>query len=186
MFVVLLEMPAIGVGIWLARRAGIGSGGGGQLAHEIFLNKGILLMGGGLVIGAVAGPTGVEPVAPLFIDLFKGALALFLVEMGLIAASRLGDLRQVGVFLVAFGTLMPLTGAALGAVAGTLAGLSPGGVAMVAILGASASYIAVPAAMRIAIPEARHNLSITASLAITFPFNVLVGIPLYTDLVVNR
>ncbi len=185
-FVVLLEMPAIGVGIWLARRAGIGAGGGGQLAHEIFLNKGILLMGGGLVIGAVAGPAGVEPVAPLFIDLFKGALALFLVEMGLIAASRLGDLRQVGPFLVAFGTLMPLTGAALGAVAGTLAGLSPGGVAMVAILGASASYIAVPAAMRIAIPEARHNLSITASLAITFPFNVLVGIPLYTDLVVNR
>lgn len=185
-FVVLLEMPAIGVGIWLARRAGLGAGGSGQLAHEIFLNKGILLMGGGLVIGAVAGPAGVEPVAPLFIDLFKGALALFLVEMGLIAASRLGDLRQVGAFLVAFGTLMPLTGAALGAVAGTLAGLSPGGVAMVAILGASASYIAVPAAMRIAIPEARHNLSITASLAITFPFNVLVGIPLYTDLVVNR
>ncbi|MFP5384029.1 MAG: sodium-dependent bicarbonate transport family permease, partial [Gammaproteobacteria bacterium] len=119
----------------------------------------------------------------LFIDLFKGALALFLVEMGLIAASRLGDLRQLGLFLVAFGTLMPLAGALVGAVAGTLAGLSPGGVTMVAILGASASYIAVPAAMRIAVPEARHSLSITASLAITFPFNVLVGVPLYTDLV---
>lgn len=182
-FVVLLEMPAIGVGIWLARRAGVGASGGGRLAHEIFLNKGILLMGGGLVIGAVAGPEGVEPVAPLFIDLFKGALALFLVEMGLIAASRLGDLRQLGLFLVAFGTLMPLAGALAGAVAGTLAGLSPGGVTMVAILGASASYIAVPAAMRIAVPEARHSLSITASLAITFPFNVLVGVPLYTDLV---
>lgn len=182
-FVVLLEMPAIGVGIWLARRAGVGASGGGKLAHEIFLNKGILLMGGGLVIGAVAGPEGVEPVAPLFIDLFKGALALFLVEMGLIAASRLGDLRQLGLFLVAFGTLMPLAGALAGAVAGTLAGLSPGGVTMVAILGASASYIAVPAAMRIAVPEARHSLSITASLAITFPFNVLVGVPLYTDLV---
>ena len=181
-FVVLLEMPAIGIGIWLARRAGIGASGGGQLAHEIFLNKGILLMGGGLLIGAVAGPAGVEPVAPLFIDLFKGALALFLVEMGLIAASRLQDLRQLGVFLVLFGTLMPLTGALLGAAAGTLAGLSAGGVVMIAVLGASASYIAVPAAMRIAIPEARHNLSITASLAITFPFNVLVGVPLYTEL----
>lgn len=185
-FVVLLEMPAIGVGIWLARRAGAGTGGGGQLAHEIFLNKGILLMGGGLVIGAVAGPAGVEPVAPLFLDLFKGALALFLVEMGLIAASRLQDLRQLGLFLVAFGTLMPLAGAAAGTVAGTLAGLSPGGVTMVAVLGASASYIAVPAAMRIAVPEARHNLSITASLAITFPFNVLVGIPLYTELIAVR
>lgn len=182
-FVVLLEMPAIGAGIWLARRAGIGAGGGGKLAHEIFLNKGILLMGGGLVIGAIAGPAGVEPVAPLFVDLFKGALALFLVEMGLIAASRLHELRQMGVFLVLFGTLMPLVGAVLGALAGTLAGLSPGGVAMVAILGASASYIAVPAAMRIAIPEARHNLSITATLAITFPFNVLVGVPLYARLI---
>jgi hypothetical protein len=181
-FVVLLEMPAIGIGIWLARRAGIGATAGGQLAHEIFLNKGILLMGGGLLIGAVAGPAGVEPVAPLFIDLFKGALALFLVEMGLIAASRLQELRQLGVFLVLFGTLMPLAGALLGAAAGTLAGLSAGGVVMIAVLGASASYIAVPAAMRIAIPEARHNLSITASLAITFPFNVLVGVPLYTEL----
>lgn len=181
-FVVLLEMPAIGIGIWLARRAGLGASGGGQLAHEIFLNKGILLMGGGLLIGAIAGPEGVEPIAPVFVDLFKGALALFLVEMGLIAASRLQDFRQLGVFLVLFGTLMPLAGAALGAAAGTLAGLSAGGVIMVAVLGASASYIAVPAAMRIAIPEARHNLSITATLAITFPFNVLVGVPLYTHL----
>lgn len=182
-FVVLLEMPAIGVGIWLARRAGVGQGGSGRLAHEIFLNKGILLMGGGLVIGAIAGPSGVEPVAPLFIDLFKGALALFLVEMGLIAASKLGDLRENGVFLATFAIVMPLVGATLGAGAGTLAGLSPGGVVMVAVLGASASYIAVPAAMRIAIPEARPQLSITAALAVTFPFNVLVGIPLYTSLI---
>lgn len=184
-FVVLLEMPAIGVGIWLARRAGVGQGGGARLAHEIFLNKGILLMGGGLVIGAVAGPEGVEPVAPLFIDLFKGALALFLVEMGLVAASRLQDLRQAGPFLLAFGVLFPLLGAAAGTLAGQVAGLSAGGVVMVAVLGASASYIAVPAAMRIAIPEARHNLSITAALAITFPFNVLVGIPLYTDILMR-
>ena len=185
-FVVLLEMPAIGIGIWLARRGGSGVSGGAQLAHEIFLNKGILLMGGGLVIGALVGAEGVKPVAPLFVDLFKGALALFLVEMGLIAASRLQDLRQLGVFLIAFGTLMPLVGAAVGVLAGTLAGLSPGGVTMVAILGASASYIAVPAAMRMAVPEARANLSITATLAITFPFNVLVGIPLYTEFIAGH
>jgi hypothetical protein len=180
-FVVLLEMPAIGVGIWLARRAGVGRDSGASLAHEVFLNKGILLMGGGLLIGAVAGQSGVAPVAPVFVDLFKGLLALFLVEMGFIAASRLKDLRELGLFLLAFGTLMPLVGAAMGAVAGSLAGLSPGGITMVAILGASASYIAVPAAMRIAIPEARDHVSITLSLAITFPFNVLVGIPFYTN-----
>ncbi len=184
-FVVLLEMPAIGVGIWLARRAGIGRDSGASLAHEVFLNKGILLMGGGLLIGAVAGQSGVAPVAPVFVDLFKGLLALFLVEMGFIAASRLKDLRDLGIFLLAFGTLMPLVGAAMGVLAGSLAGLSSGGVTMVAILGASASYIAVPAAMRIAIPEARDHLSITLSLAITFPFNVLVGIPLYTNFLVR-
>lgn len=184
-FVVLLEMPAIGVGIWLARRAGVGRAGPGSLAHEVFLNKGILLMGGGLLIGAVAGPSGVKPIAPLFVDLFKGVLALFLVEMGIVAASRLKDLRELGVFLLAFGTLMPLVGAALGALAGTIAGLSPGGVTMVSILGASASYIAVPAAMRMAIPEARPHISITLALAITFPFNVLVGIPIYTAIVLR-
>ena len=181
-FVVLLEMPAIGIGIWLARRAGVGQGGGASLAHEVFLNKGILLMGGGLLIGFLAGPSGVAPIAPLFIDLFKGALALFLVEMGFIAASRIKELREVGLFLLAFGTLMPLFGAVLGALAGMAAGLSSGGVVIIATLGASASYIAVPAAMRIAIPEARHHLSITLALAITFPFNVLVGIPLYTKI----
>lgn len=184
-FVVLLEMPAIGIGIWLARRAGVGSGSNSNLFHEIFLNKGILLMGGGLLIGLAAGPTGVAPIAPVFVDLFKGLLALFLVEMGFIAASRLKDLRELGLFLLAFGTLMPLVGAAIGAVAGHIAGLSPGGVAMVAILGASASYIAVPAAMRMAIPEARHHISITLSLGITFPFNVLIGVPLYTNLLVR-
>jgi hypothetical protein len=181
-FVVLLEMPAIGIGIWLARRAGVGQGGGANLAHEVFLNKGILLMGGGLLIGFIAGPSGVAPIAPLFIDLFKGALALFLVEMGFIAASRIKELREVGLFLLAFGTLMPLFGAVMGALAGMAAGLSSGGVVIIATLGASASYIAVPAAMRIAIPEARHHISITLSLAITFPFNVLIGIPLYTKI----
>jgi len=184
-FVVLLEMPAIGIGIWLARRAGVGQGGSASLAHEVFLNKGILLMGGGLLIGFLAGPSGVAPIAPLFIDLFKGALALFLVEMGFIAASRIKELREVGLFLLAFGTLMPLFGAVMGALAGMAAGLSSGGVVIIATLGASASYIAVPAAMRIAIPEARHHISITLALAITFPFNVLVGIPLYTSILAS-
>ena len=184
-YVAMLEMPAVAVGIWLARRAGIGARAGATLAHEIFLGKGVLLLGGGLIIGFIAGPEGTKSVAPLFTDLFKGALALFLVEMGLIAASRVKDLKECGPFLLAFGTLMPLVGAAVGWGAGTLAQLSPGGVALVAVLGASASYIAVPAAMRIAIPEARHNLSITAALGVTFPFNVLVGIPLYVHLIVG-
>ena len=204
-FMVLLEMPAIAVGIWLARHFGArqsaagpsgsalaplavpahatGAQGAARIAHEVFLNKGILLMGGGLLIGAVAGPVGIEPVAPLFVDGFKGALALFLVEMGLIAASRVSDLRASGPFLIAFAIAMPLFGACIGWLAGMLAGLSPGGVAMIAVLGASASYIAVPAAMRIAIPEARPSLSITSSLAVTFPFNVLIGIPLYVSII---
>jgi hypothetical protein len=184
-FVVLLEIPAIAVGIWLARRFGDRSRttSTGQLAHEIFLNKGIVLMGGGMAIGALAGPEGVAPIAPLFIDGFKGALALFLVEMGLVAASRLPELRSTGVFLLGFAIVMPIVGATTGWAAGTLAGLSPGGTSVIAVLGASASYIAVPAAMRIAVPEARPALSITASLAITFPFNVLVGIPLYVALI---
>ena len=198
-FMVLLEIPAIAVGIWLARRFATASAEPAQMttstqprtsnssaariAHEVFLNKGILLMGGGLLIGAIAGPTGIEPVAPLFIDGFKGALALFLVEMGMIAASRLADLRASGMFLIAFGIAMPLFGACVGWLAGSLAGLTPGGVAIIAVLGASASYIAVPAAMRIAIPEARPALSITTSLAVTFPFNVLIGIPLYVSVI---
>jgi len=137
------------------------------------------LLLGGLAIGWIAGPEGIDSFAPLFFDLFKGVLALFLLEMGLVAAGQLGDLRRFGPFLIAFAVLTPVFSGALGAATGWLIGLSPGGTMLLATLYASASYIAAPAAMRIAVPEANPALSIGASLGITFPFNLLVGIPLY-------
>ena len=120
-----------------------------------------------------------SPLDKVFFDLFKGALAIFLLEMGLVAASRLGDLRRAGAFLLGFAIGMPLFAGALGALTASLLGMSVGGAALVATLYASASYIAAPAAMRIAVPEANPALSIGAALGITFPFNLMVGIPSY-------
>jgi len=174
----VLEIPAILVGILLARgfsrnmRIGV-------VAHEVFLGKGIVLLVGGLLIGWVAGPEGLVSVKPLFFDLFKGVLALFLLEMGLITAAQFGSLRRHGLFLILFGIVMPLFSSVVGITLGYGLGLSLGGTAMLGILAASASYIAVPAAMRISVPEANPTLSLAASLGVTFPFNVLVGIPLY-------
>jgi uncharacterized protein len=113
---------------------------------------------------------------------FKGALALFLLELGLVVGGRLRELRQFGARLFAVGVLVPPALALAGAVAGLLLGLSPGGIAPLATLAGSASYIAAPTAMRIALPEANHALAITAALAVTFPFNVVPGIPLYVGL----
>lgn len=180
LFLVLLEMPGIVVGILLAR---LGGEGGkvrwGPLLHEIFLGKSMVLLAGGLIIGWVAGPKGLVPLEPFFFTLFKGVLCLFLLEMGLVAAGQAGALRTSGAFLVGFALAMPVIGATLGSVLGLVIGLSPGGTLLLATLAASASYIAAPAAMRIAVPEANPGLSITAALVITFPFNILLGIPLY-------
>ncbi len=174
----VLEIPAIVVGILLARglRRDMRIE---KVAHEVFLGKGIVLLVGGLLIGWVAGADGLISVKPLFFDLFKGVLALFLLELGLIAAAQFGSLRQHGVFLVLFGVGMPLLSSVIGMALGYGLGLSPGGTAMLGVLAASASYIAVPAAMRISVPEANPTLSLTASLGVTFPFNVLLGIPIY-------
>ncbi len=181
LMVVILEVPAILVGIILAR--GISSETHwGKLSHEVLLGKGVVLLVGGMIIGWVAGPEGVEPIAPLFFDLFKAILALFLLEMGLIAASQIGSLRRYGVFLIGFGILFPLLSAVIGGWLGMMLGMSPGGTMMLATLAASGSYIAVPAAMRLTVPEANPTLSISVSLGITFPFNILVGIPLYLQL----
>ena len=177
-FLTVMEVPAIMVGIVLARGVGKQTDWRG-LAHETFLGKGVTLLLGGMVIGWAAGPEGLAPIKVLFYDLFKGALALFLLEMGLIVSRQVGELRQRGVFIVAFGLFMPLLSALLGLGCGVLLGLSVGGVTLLATLAASASYIAVPAAMRLAVPEANPTLSLAAVLGVTFPFNILVGIPLY-------
>ncbi len=177
-FLVLLEFPALVLGVILARRAG-GDTRWGHLLHEVFSGKSIVLLVGGLLIGWIAGADGIKPLDLLFMDLFKGMLAFFLLEMGLVVASRLADLRRAGFFLIGFAVLMPVFAGGLGVVTANVIGLSVGGAAMLATLYASASYIAAPAAMRIAIPEANPALSIGAALGITFPFNLVIGIPLY-------
>jgi hypothetical protein len=174
----VMEIPAILVGIVLAR--GVSKDTDWKsLGHEAFLGKGVTLLLGGMAIGWAAGPEGLQPIKGVYFDLFKGLLALFLLEMGLIVSRQVNELKRRGVSLIVFGLAMPLLSACLGLLAGLLLGLSMGGMTMLATLAASASYIAVPAAMRIAVPEANPALSLAASLGVTFPFNILAGIPLY-------
>jgi hypothetical protein len=180
-WVVLLEVPAILAGIVLARGLH-GDVAWGRLLRELFLGRSIVLLLGGLAIGWLAGPEGTTSIQPLFFDLFKGILALFLLEMGLIAAAQLPTLRRHGLFITIFGVLTPLAFAVVGALLARALGLSVGGAIVLATLAASASYIAAPAAIRTAVPEANPALSLTASLAVTFPFNIIVGIPLYERL----
>jgi hypothetical protein len=177
-FLVLLEMPALVIGVLLARH-GQGPMKWGKLLHEVFFSKSIFLLAGGLVIGYLAGPEGIKPLDALFFDLFKGVLALFLLEMGLVAAGRVADLRAHGPFLIGFAMVMPLISGFLGTLVGWSLDLSLGGTLLLSTLYASASYIAAPAAVRVALPAANPALYLTASLAITFPFNVVVGIPVY-------
>jgi hypothetical protein len=181
-WVVMLEVPAILTGILLARGSLRGMAWN-HLARELFLGKSVVLLVGGLAIGWLTGPDGSQSIQPLFFGLFKGILAIFLLEMGVIAASHLGTLRRHGLFLVLFGLTAPPFGALVGALLAGALGLSTGGAIVLATLAASASYIAVPAAMRTAVPAANPALSLTASLAVTFPFNIIVGIPLYERLV---
>jgi len=182
LFVAILEIPAIAVGVWLARRAGVAVQTR-KILREVFLNQGVALLIGGILIGWWAGEARSASVMPLFSGMFQGVLALFLLYMGLVAADKLVVLKQHGSFIASFAIVMPLIGAVLGGAVGDLIGLSSGGIILLATLGASASYIAVPAAMAVAIPTANQSLSITASLAVTFPFNVIVGIPLYAAIV---
>ncbi|WP_418318793.1 sodium-dependent bicarbonate transport family permease [Piscinibacter sakaiensis] len=177
-FLVFLEFPALMIGVVLARRGASGTKWG-PLLHEVFTGKSLVLLLGGMAIGWIAGPSGIAPLDRVFFDLFKGLLAFFLLEMGLVAARRIEDLRRAGPFLVIFAIVTPLFSALLGLLVGKMLGLSLGGTTLLATLYASASYIAAPAAMRIAVPEANPALSIGAALGITFPFNLLIGIPLY-------
>jgi hypothetical protein len=141
--------------------------------------KGSLILLGALVIGYLSGSEGQAMTKAFFVDPFKGVLCLFMLEMGLLAAQRLKEVRAVGLFLVAFAICMPMLYGLFGVVTGGAVGLSVGGATLLGVLAASASYIAAPAAMRISLPEANPSLYLTASLGITFPFNLSFGIPLY-------
>ena len=190
MLVALMEAPGIVVGVLLARRgmareagrSGVGASSWGTLLHEVLFGKAVVLLLGGIAIGWIAGPAGLAPIDPVFVGLFKGVLALFLLELGLVAGGRLQDLRRAGPRLLAFGLIAPPLLALVGGALGLALGLSVAGVATLATLAASASYIAAPTAMRIAVPQANPSLSIGLALGVTFPFNVLVGIPLYIEL----
>lgn len=176
--VALLEVPAIIIALLLASRNG-NSGAWKKALHEVMTGKSIILLVGGVAIGWAAGERGMASVTPFFVHGFQGALALFLLEMGLVTAARLRDLASVGGRLIGFAIVIPVVHGALGVVLGTLAGLSPAGAAILGAMSSSASYIAAPAAVRIALPQANPTYYLTASLGITFPFNLTLGIPLY-------
>ncbi len=152
----------------------------GSVLHEVLTGRTMILLVGGLVVGYFMAPGTWDQVAGFYDGaVFKGALCLFLLEMGVVAGERLGDLKESGLFLLAFGVIMAVIHGVVGVGAGLLAGLSPGGATVLGAMSASASYIAAPPAVRMTLPAANPTLSLTASLAITFPFNIIFGIPLY-------
>jgi hypothetical protein len=191
----VMEVPGILVALWLVRRAtapvaaqpagALGfvatatPGDWTRVLHELLTSKGIILLLGGMAIGLATGQRGYEQVAPLFDTPFRGVLTLFLLEMGLVAGRRLRALQGAGPFLCGFAVVMPLLHGLLGVALGWWTGLGVGGATVLGTLAASASYIAAPAAVRVALPSANPALYLTAALAITFPINVVIGIPLY-------
>ncbi len=176
----ILEIPGIGVALLLFELYKNDSGKSlTRAVREILFGKSLFLLIGGLLIGLVSGQEKFEPLEPLFVDPFKGILLLFLLALGLQCGNRLGDVRRAGLRVIAFAIALPVLHAALGMLAGKAVGMSLGGTVVLGVLAGSASYIAAPAAVRIAIPKASPALYLTCSLAITFPFNIVVGIPLY-------
>lgn len=183
----VMETPAIIIGLILAqsarRTSAKRSPAGGDMLKMLAgaaRHGSVVLLLGSMLIGATATPNALAAVMPFYQTIFLGALCLYLLELGMVAAQRLGEFSRMGWFLTAFGIAMPLLGATLGLAVGRYwLGFGAGGTTLVAVLGASASYIAVPPAMRMAIPEANPSLYLTLSLGITFPFNVVVGIPFY-------
>ncbi len=183
----LMESPAILIGVVLARRFARGADGAthppgvawGHLGRDALLNGSVFLLLGSLLIGFVCGPVRAAPLKPFIDTLFPGLLALFLLDLGILAARRLGDLRRLGPAVVIFAFLAPLINAALGLGLAVGLGLPQGDAILLVVLCASASYIAVPAALRIALPEANPGIYVTLSLALTFPFNIILGLPLY-------
>jgi len=176
-----MEVPAIATALFLAQRGATAGQPAGQAPwREVVLNGSVVLLVGAFIIGMLTGDRGYTDVAPFIVDPFKGVLCLFLLDMGLVAGRELRQARKnLTPALLGFGLYMPPIGGALGGVAGALIGLDHGGIALLTVLAASASYIAVPAAMRLALPEARPSIYLTLSLAVTFPFNLTIGIPLY-------
>lgn len=174
----VMEVPGLIVGLVLARH-GAEKPEWKPLLHEVMTGKSILLLVGGLAIGFVTGPIGYERVEPFFGALFAGVLTLFLLQLGVQAGSHLKEIPQAGWGLLVFAVLFPLTVGSLTTLLGLAIGLSSGGAAVFGVLCASASYIAAPAAVQLSLPRANPGFYLTASLGLTFPINLLVGIPLF-------
>jgi hypothetical protein len=151
----------------------------GAIVAETLRGRGLVLLVGGMTMGYTVGESHFEKLEPFFVDLFRGVLVLFLLEMGMTAARRLREFAVVGPFMIAFGMLVPIVFGVFGTLAGTLAGLSVGGAFVLGAVAASASYIDAPAAVRSAFPEANPSIYLTSSLGITFPFNLILGLPIY-------
>lgn len=176
--VAMLEVPGIVVALLFARSGRAGEGWSKAL-HEVLTGKSIVLLLGGLAIGAVCGAERLAGVTPFFVDIFKGALCIFLLELGVVAGRRLRDAGRAGLRLLLLGCVIPPLHGALGVAGGLMAGMSVGGAAILGAMASSASYIAAPAAVRIALPKANPAYYLTLSIGITFPFNLAIGIPLY-------
>jgi hypothetical protein len=178
----VMELPAILVALTLAESSLQPGRSLPSVLRQTMTGKSVILLIGGLIIGYVIGPEGLAPVKPVFVDLFQGALCLFLLDLGNQAVQQARDRGRVGARLIAFGLLTPVINACLAILLCRLAGFSTGTSALLAVLSASASYIVAPAAIRLALPQANPGYYLTCSLAVTFPFNLLVGVPLYVAL----
>lgn len=178
----LMEAPAIAVGVALARRAGSTGDTSGHAIRDAVTTGSVLVLLGATLIGLILGAQGLQDLDGFFVAPFTGVLALFLLDMGLLAFSRIGALKEAGIRPIIFAVTMPVVGGSLGVLLGTVIGLGVGDTALLATLAASASYIAAPAAMRVAVPEANPGLSLPLAIGVTFPFNLIVGVPLYLQL----
>ncbi|MDH4408404.1 MAG: sodium-dependent bicarbonate transport family permease [Verrucomicrobiales bacterium] len=180
--VAVLEVPGIIVALLFASGGGGTKGSWKKALHEVVTGKSIVLLLGGLLIGALCGPAKLVDVQPFFAAAFKGALCIFMIELGLAAGKRLRDAGKAGVRLLVLGCVIPVLHGALGVFAGIAAGLSPGGAVVLGAMAGSASYIAAPAAVRVALPGANPAYYLTLALGITFPFNLAIGIPFFQTL----
>ncbi len=187
----LMESPAIVVGIVLVRIFGKSKEkeseksefSWSEVLREAFLNGSVFLLVGSVLIGILTGAKGWEKLQPFTQGIFYGTLSFFLLDMGMVAARRIKDLSKTGSFLIAFSIFMPVANAIFGIIIAKIIGISQGNALLFAVLCASASYIAVPAAMRMTVPEANPSLYVSMALALTFPFNIIVGIPLYMNII---
>ncbi len=177
----LMEAPAIMIGVVLMRRFGVGTSQTSfkKILHESLTNGSVFIITGSLLIGLIADAKGAEGIKPFTTDIFKGFLSIFLLEMGMIAARRFAAFRKYGMSMSLFAVVVPMINAVLSIYITSWLGITNGDRLLIAILTASASYIAVPAAMKEAAPQADPGLYVPMALGITFPFNITFGLPLY-------